>query len=56
MFNGTNLTLIPDVDQDTYGKVTKTHENTMCKRTKRSAFIQQVTTRLQGTDKQQNKD
>ena len=31
MFNGTNLTLIPDVDQDTYGKVTK-HMKTQCAR------------------------
>ena len=28
MFNGTNLILSSDVDQDTYGKVTKTQENT----------------------------
>ena len=27
MFNGTSLTFIPDVNQDTYGKVT--HENTL---------------------------
>ena len=34
-----------------YGKVTKTQENITYKRAKRSAHSQQVTTRLQGTDK-----
>ena len=34
-----------------YGKVTKTQENMTHKKTKRSALSQQVTTRLQGTDR-----
>ena len=51
MFNGTNLTLSSDVDQDTYENVTKTQENTTHMRTKRSAISQQMTTRLQGTEK-----
>ena len=51
MFNSTNLTLTSDVNEDTYSKVTKTKENTTHKRAKRSAFPQQVTTRLQGTYK-----
>ena len=40
MFNGTNLTLSSDVDQDTYENVTKTQENTTHKRAKRSAISQ----------------
>ena len=36
--------------QEPYGKVTKTQENITHKRAKRSAFSQQVTLRLQGTD------
>ena len=55
MFNGTNLTLRPDADKDTCGKVTKVkkkkQENTAHNGAKRSALFQQVTTRLQGTDK-----
>ena len=35
MFNGTNLTLSSDDDQDAYGKVTKTQENTTHKRAKK---------------------
>ena len=51
MFNGTNLTLSSDVDQDAYGKVTKTKGNITHKRAKRSALFKRVTTRLQETDK-----
>ena len=49
MFKGTNLTLSSDVDQDTYGKVTKTQENTTHKRAKMPALSQQVITMLQGS-------
>ena len=38
MFNGTNLTLSSDVDQDAYGKVTKIQGNSTHKRLKRSAL------------------
>ena len=34
-----------------HGKVTKTQQNVTCKRAKRLALSQQVTTRLQRTDK-----
>ena len=47
MFNSMHLTFSSDVDQYTYGKVTKTTH----KRAKRSVFSKQVTTKLQGTDK-----
>ena len=40
MFNGTNLTLSSDVDQDTYGKVTQTQENTTHKIANRPALSQ----------------
>ena len=49
MFSGTNLS--SDVNQSTYGKVAQLQENTTPKRAKRSALCQQLTTRLQGTDK-----
>ena len=51
MFNCTNITLSFDVDQDTYGEVTKKQENTTHKRAKWSGFSKQVTTRLHETDK-----
>ena len=55
MFNSTSLPLSSDVDQDTYGKVTQTQESTKkCttyNRAERSALSQQVTTRLQETEK-----
>ena len=51
MLTGTNLTLRSKVDQDKYGKVTKTCKNTTHKRPKQSILSQQVTTKLQGTDK-----
>ena len=47
MFNGTKLTLISDIDQDTYGKVTEIQENKAHKRAKRSAISQQMTTAQQ---------
>ena len=46
-FHGANLTLNSNVDQDTFGKVTKhTQENTTHTTAKGSALSQQVTTRL----------
>ena len=51
MFNGINLTLSSDVDQDTCGKVTKRQENTKHKIAKRSALSHQATTGLKETDK-----
>ena len=51
IFNGTTLTLSYDVDQDANEKVTQIQENTTHKRAKRSALSQQMSTKLQETDK-----
>ena len=53
---GTNHTLSSYVDQDTYEKVTETQENIKHKRPKRPALSQQMTIRVQITDKQHHKD
>ena len=50
MLNGTNLLFSPNVDRDTYWKVTKAQENTTHKRAKKPALSQQVAISLQGTD------
>ena len=47
-FYGANLTLNSDVDQKTFGKVTKHNKHD----SQEAALSQQVTTRLQGTDTQ----
>ena len=51
MFHGANLTLNSDVDQDTHLKAKQAKDNTTHKRAKRSVLSQQVTTRLQETEK-----
>ena len=48
-FQGANLALNSNVDQETFGKETK-HKKTTHVTAKMSALSKQVTTRLQGTD------
>ena len=51
MFNGTKRALSSDVDQAIYGKRTQAQKKHNTQESKRPALSQQVTTRLQETDK-----